>query len=276
MKKPLLQRKWIWVLIVCIIAVGYSEIKSQFTSNAREKEQAQLAKNADKILKGKVEVPDTDFETKEEVTELFKAAGLTPNFVVSNFDDKATKKHHYLREGECDELDRDQPGIEYYSVDKVGDKFGYYADKGATIIVGYSDHDFDGTGKKKSSSKVTKKKTNESSVQSNESKEKIDDWYTPDSQYATMESVKKTVDGQMEEIGVDDPVRAIIVNEIQTYLFSLDGSSLEAIDINQNLEYSRYGFYLDLKYDGSSLDESLSDQISDELLRVSGHKYTIE
>lgn|GEM_PF-6719641 len=157
MKKPLLQRQWVWGIIICIIAIGLYEVKSQFNSKAKEREQEQLAINADKVLKGKVKIPDTYFKTKEEVTELFKAADLKPNFVVSNFDDSASINKHYLKEGECDDVITDQPSVEYYDTDKVGDKYGFYADKGSTIIVGYSDHDFDGTGKKKTSASDSKK-----------------------------------------------------------------------------------------------------------------------
>lgn len=182
MKKPMLQRKWIWVLIICLIGIGSCEFRAKNRVKTNEQKQEQLTKDADKILKGKVKIPSTLFKTKEEVTELFKAADLTPNFVVSNFDKKATSNKHFLKAEECDQINNDQPNVKYFDMDTVGDKFGSYADKGSTIIVGYSDHDFDGTGKKKASStkntntsKVEKDdKTKESIVASSE-KNTIDD-----------------------------------------------------------------------------------------------------
>ncbi|MGM0341636.1 hypothetical protein [Enterococcus sp. AZ007] len=157
MKKPLLQRKLVWVLIICLIGIGSCELKAKNRDKENEQKQEQLSRDADKVLKGKVKIPSTLFKTKEEVTELFKAADLTPNFVVSNFDKKATSNKHFLKADECDQINSDQPNVEYFDMDTVGDKYGTYADKGSTIIVGYSDHDFDGTEKKKTS---TTKDTN--------------------------------------------------------------------------------------------------------------------
>lgn len=182
MKKPLLQRKLVWVLIICVIGIGSCEFGAKNRDKANEQKQEQLSKDADKVLKGKVKIPSTLFKTKEEVTELFKAADLTPNFVVANFDKKATSNNRFLKVDECDQINSDQPNVDYFDLDTVGDKYGNYADKGSTIIVGYSDHDFDGTEKKKASStkntntsKVEKEdKTNESTLASSE-KKTIDD-----------------------------------------------------------------------------------------------------
>lgn len=163
-------------------------------------------------------------------------------------------------------------------METVGDKYGPYADKGSIIIVGYSDHDFDGTEKKKTSASKSDKKATKSTITSstNEIAQANENWYADDSQYATMEPVEKTVEAQMKEINVDDPVRAIVVNEIQNYLSSLDGAEHAATDINQSLEYSRFGFYIDMKYDGEKPTKQLMNKIIDELKRISGHKFTIE
>lgn len=179
MKKPLLQRKMIWVLIICLIGIGSCEFRAINREKANEQKQEQLSKDANKVLNGKVKIPSTLFKTKEEVTELFKAADLTPNFVVSNFDKKATSNKHFLKADECDQINNDQPNVKYFDMDVVGDKFGSYADKGSTIIVGYSDHDFDGAGKKKASSTNTSKvenedKTDDSTLASSE-KKTVDD-----------------------------------------------------------------------------------------------------
>lgn len=171
MKKPLLQRKIIWVLIICLIGIGSCEFRAKNRDKANDQKQEQLSKEADKVLKGKVKIPSTLFKTKEEVNELFKAADLTPSFVVSNFDKKATSNKHFLKVDECDQINSDQPNVEYFDMDTVGDKYGTYADKGSTIIVGYSDHDFDGTGKKKAPSTNNtdkEEKTKESTLASSE------------------------------------------------------------------------------------------------------------
>lgn len=278
MKKPLLQRKIVWLLIICLIWFASCEIKGNQRDKEREVQQEQLEKEADKVLKGMVEVPDATFKTKEEVTELLKAANLKPKFVVANLDDKAKESNHFLKKDEC-YID-DQPEIKYFDSDEVGSKYGDYAKKGSTIIVGYSDHDFDGTKKKKNTSNDSKEKNsasqNSSSNEATEISEINEDWYSSDSRYATMEPVKKTVEAQMEELGIDDPVRAIIVNDIQTYLFDVDGTETSVTDINQKLEYSRMGFYIDIKYNGSEPAKEMIKIISDDLLNVSGHKYTVE
>ncbi|MEI5988965.1 hypothetical protein A5881_000452 [Enterococcus termitis] len=105
----------------------------------------ELIKNAKTVLKGKVKIPETYFKTKEQVTAEFDSVGLQPKFVVANFDDAAQYNKHFLRKDECDQISSDQGAVIYYDTKSVGDKHGFYADKGATIIVGYSDHDFDGT-----------------------------------------------------------------------------------------------------------------------------------
>lgn len=105
-------------------------------------------------------------------------------------------------------------------------------------------------------------------------------WYSDNSLYATNEAVKKTVEMQMNEIGTDDPVKALVVNAIQTYLYdsgivSMD-SELSTTDIDKNLVYSRSSLYIDINYNGSEPSEDMSKFISDEILATSGHKYTIE
>lgn len=147
MKKPFLQRKWVWVVGILLIAIGTFEIRTQMNHARIEKERAEATENADKVLKGKVKVPDTYFKSKEEVEKLFKQAGLKPDFVVTNFDEKATLNKRDIKIGDCDQLDSEQPNVKYYDTDEVGDKYGFYADKGASIIVGYTDHDFNGKEK---------------------------------------------------------------------------------------------------------------------------------
>ncbi|EAC8001082.1 hypothetical protein MZV44_002939 [Listeria monocytogenes] len=152
-KKSLLQRKWVWVVIIIIIGIGYFEISTTIKQNSRAAETEELTKNADKILKDKVELPDTYFKSKEEVEALYEEVGLKVKFVVSNFDEKADLNEELVKKGDCDQIDYEQKNVTYFSSSEVGDKSGPYADKGATIIVGYSDHDYDGRKSEESSAK---------------------------------------------------------------------------------------------------------------------------
>lgn len=139
-----MKMKKILIVVLCVaLAFGVVGCGSKGPSDE------ELAAQADELLAGKVKVPETYFKTQEEVEALYQAAGLEIKFVVSNFDERAEAREHYLRAGECDELDTSQPAITYFSYDEVGlDRAGPYADAGATIIVGYSDHDYDGTAGK--------------------------------------------------------------------------------------------------------------------------------
>ncbi|WP_430601862.1 hypothetical protein IGJ02_001976 [Enterococcus sp. DIV0724b] len=130
----------------------------------------ELIKNAETVLKGKVEIPETYFKTKEQVTAEFDSVGLKPKFVVANFDEAAKYNKRFLRKGECNQISSDQGSVKYYDTKEVGDKHGFYADKGATIIVGYSDHDFDGT-KNETSSTEESSSTVTSSSSSTEKEE---------------------------------------------------------------------------------------------------------
>lgn len=129
-------------LAACTKKTDDSNTKSSTTSSSEI-----LVKKFEEKIKSEdlVKIPDPYFQTKEAVEAKFKAAGLTPQFVKSNFDEKAITNKRFLRTNECDQLDGDQAGITYYDLKEAGDLFGLYAKKGSTIIVGYSDHDFDGT-----------------------------------------------------------------------------------------------------------------------------------
>lgn len=130
----------------------------------KEREEAENEKSkAAEVLKGKVAVPDPYFKNKDQVAVDFKAAGLTPKFVKSNFDGKAISNECTIRVGDCDQLDSEQSSITYYDSEQVGiDAAGYYADKGATVTIGYSDHDYDGTTKTSSSDVDVDEKTSSS------------------------------------------------------------------------------------------------------------------
>jgi len=154
-KKPFFKRKLVWTFIFLMLIVGIGITSSVISENekaardariaAEEARDAELAANAGKILKGMVRVPDTLFKTKELVEAEFETAGLKVKFAVSNFDDEALIYKYYLREGECGRFS-DSGSVVYFFSDEVGyDYAGYYAKEGSTVVVGYSDHDFDGT-----------------------------------------------------------------------------------------------------------------------------------
>ncbi len=117
-----------------------------YKKGSKEYENAVTAKEKEieKLLEGKVKIPESYFKTQEQVESEFEAAGLKVEFFPYNFDSSATTNKRYLKKGECNQVE-EQSARQYFDRDKVGDKFGFYADKGATINIGYSDHDFDGT-----------------------------------------------------------------------------------------------------------------------------------
>lgn len=139
-QRPIYTRPWFWILgVVVLIFLLGSISQGNYNRQQREKEEQAEALIGDKLL-----VPDTFLKTQEQVEAEFENIGLKAKFVVANFDHKA-KDERPIYEGMCDELS-DGCGGTYIGYDELGfgsdiDK-GYYANKGDTIIVGYSDHDF--------------------------------------------------------------------------------------------------------------------------------------
>ncbi|MGG5333723.1 hypothetical protein [Enterococcus sp. AZ163] len=138
------------------------------------------------------------------------------------------------------------------------------------------------TLKTEESSSMIEVPTTQSSEESTASKiDKLNEnWYASDSKYATMEPVKKTVQMQMDELNTDDAVRAIVVNNIQNYLYDsgtvAPETEITPNEINQKLDYSRSGLFIDIRYDGTEPNQDMIQMITDDLLNISGHKYTIE
>jgi|GEM_PF-5928726 len=160
---------WISICVLFLLFYSNSVIKSRNIQKIEEQERISKEENIAELLKNKVRIPDTLFETQESVKIKFEAAGLNAHFVVSNFDGKATVNRRYLRAGECDAVDSSQVSVSYFGWDELGielfcntefcknlkNKIGMYADKGATVIVGYSDHDFDGKAEAEKKDKKT-------------------------------------------------------------------------------------------------------------------------
>lgn len=106
-----------------------------------------------------------------------------------------------------------------------------------------------------------------------------DDFYTPDSNYAKFESVRKTVQGQMEELKIDDPIRAVVVNSLQTSLVRI-GIIAEAEEINNSLEYSCNNISsktttINIKYNQEEISENITQKIQEELHLTFGKTYLV-
>ncbi|MBP1047737.1 hypothetical protein I6N96_15720 [Enterococcus sp. BWM-S5] len=129
--------------------------------------------SSDDILEGMVKVPDPYFKTKDQVEAEFKEVGLKVKFVVKNFDSAATTNKKKISKGDCYQLESNS-GAEYLSTSDGLDlnDTGYYAEEGATITVGYTDHDFDGSKDTESSSSSSSKESSESSSSETKTSEK--------------------------------------------------------------------------------------------------------
>lgn len=248
MKKPLLQRKWVWVIGILLIAIGIFEIKTQFSKANDEKARIEATENADEVLKGKVEVPDTYFKPKDEVEKLFKQVGLKPDFVVTNFDEKATLNKRDIKVGDCDQLDPEQPNVKYYDTDEVGDRYGFYADKGATIIVGYTDHDFNGKEKGTDTSSTTEEVVESSSAVES----------TTSSESSTVESSSAVDTAKEVESPSKNTSTEMNSNEaIQDYL----GQKLNVLEVNGvYIEPGNYTTQITLE--GSTSMKSVINQVA--------------
>jgi len=204
MKKPLLQRKWVWVLIVFVCFIAFLNIKSNISSSRREKKDAQIELNANKKLSGYVSVPDPYFKQKDEVEKMFKNKGLKVDFSVRNFDDVAKVNDKKIVTGMCDQLD-DDSGAKYFDPSEVGlEKSGYYAKKGDTILIGYSDHDFDPSENKNQSDSVNSSTGLSDSNEQQESSNPV-----------TSKSSSEDVEQKMDEVSAqyDD-----LIDDVDAYI----------------------------------------------------------
>ncbi|WDA67656.1 hypothetical protein [Lactococcus lactis] len=253
----------LWQIIV--IAIGIILLYNMFMPHKQHQYKS--------IPKDYVEIPETSFKTKEQVQEEFNQVGLKAKFVVTNFDDKAEKENESIIAGTTDSIDTTQPNIKYFSFSEYGDDSGEYAKKGSTLIVGYSDHVYL-REESSSSSQISKSEQSSSTSVSSSSTDEPKNfvWYTDDSRYATMPALKKTVENQMQELGTDDPVYAIIVNDLQTYLSSV--AEYDVSEISKSLSYDRKGLAITLKMDGESIPSDITDKISKDIQNTSGRYYT--
>lgn len=134
-------KKWILgAALISIFALSGCGTDSK-TSDADSTTKESSTTQSSDIFAGKVEIPETQFKSKEQVRKEFAAVGLKASFVVENLDDMATQNKVKIKAGDCGVI-ADQPGMGFLD---DGEKYGIYADEGATLTVGYSDHDFDGT-----------------------------------------------------------------------------------------------------------------------------------
>lgn len=122
--------KWKKALIVVLAIFIASSVSSAIHSNALKD-----------IPSDYVKAPDTAFKSKDMVEEELKQLGLTPKFVVSNFDETADSLDKKISKNMCQKL-QDQTSIETFSSNEYKES-GDYIKKGSTVIIGYSDHDYD-------------------------------------------------------------------------------------------------------------------------------------
>lgn len=158
MKNFKLSKKMIVGIVIVVFIVGsvlVNTIKGGISDRNEQKEKERLEEKATELLKDKVEVPDTFMKSKEEVTLIFKELGLKAEFVVRDMEEVANKKAVFIKIDMCDSI-QEAPNVKYYGPNEVGyDHSGYYLDKGATVIVGYSDRDIDATKKEDDKNPIT-------------------------------------------------------------------------------------------------------------------------
>ncbi|MGC6769162.1 hypothetical protein [Enterococcus sp. LJL51] len=160
-------------------------------NSVKESSSIETTVSSEISLENKIKVPDTLFKPYEEVEAAFKELGLKVEFVSASFKEKAEEEKHFLKKGECNTL-LAQKNLTYFSDEQVGkEKAGYYAEKGATIRIGVSEEDFDG-----SKDEVIKKITGESSTDSTKS-----------------ETTTSTTSTPIESDSVDTTVIALAVGE---------------------------------------------------------------
>lgn len=117
-----------------LIIADYHSKQATTSTNDKSKKVKDVPDNL-------VKVPDTYFKTKEHVQALFSQVGLKVEFVPKNFDDAAKINKRNIYMGDSYQLES-QPNLQYLDSDEYGDNYGYYAPKGSTIVVGYTDHDY--------------------------------------------------------------------------------------------------------------------------------------
>lgn len=228
-----------------------------------------------------IQVPSTNYKTKNQVKTEFDQAGLKVKFVVGNFDSKAEKAKEKIVVGTTAPIDNDQPNIKYFDPFKYeyidNGNLGSFSKKGTELVVVYSDHAYtpkslqptSSTDKTSSSSEEQKKKE---VVSDKDTKADEDKWYTDDSKYATVEPLKKTIEMQMKELGTDDPVYAIVINNLQSY--ASEYSEMSVQEIANSVKYKRTGLAIYLSSNGQKVNKDIADKISEDLLNTSGNLYT--
>lgn len=144
-------KKWfLGIGLVTALALAGCGTDSKDNDASPSAEEANTTQSSN-IFAGKVEIPETQFKSKEQVEKEFEAVGLKATFVVQNLDDMATQNKVKIKAGDCGVI-ADQAGMGFLD---DGETYGIYADEGATLTIGYSDHDFDGSGTASSSTVVS-------------------------------------------------------------------------------------------------------------------------
>ncbi|WP_142425102.1 MULTISPECIES: hypothetical protein [Enterococcus] len=106
-----------------------STLESAATQSSSSNSKTLTDAELEEAIGDKVLIPDPTLKSKEQVETEFKAEGFTPEFVTA-----FSPSDEYA--GFCNRLS-EQPGVTYISYEESNEKSGFYAEKGATITVGY-------------------------------------------------------------------------------------------------------------------------------------------
>lgn len=172
MTQRIIPYKKLLVLVVLILLTGllYGCQKKAGESTDENNQQQDTQKEfgpsqeeVTKTLEGKIKVPYTAFRPQQEVKNELESLGLHVKFVRENMKNKADANTRLIKKGECSSVNSATIGVSYFEAEKVGDKYGFYADKGALIILGYADRDYNGIKEDNNSSDTNHTQENNTS-----------------------------------------------------------------------------------------------------------------
>lgn len=136
----------ITTLLLCSVVLLSACTSTDKSNNTKSEADSTLKSSSKKqtIPSDYIKISEPYFKPKEQVKDEYEQLGLKVKFVVTNFDNKADTNQKKLIKGMCDQLS-DQTNVMYFydEDDMYNPDNGYYAKKGSTIYVGYTDHAYD-------------------------------------------------------------------------------------------------------------------------------------
>lgn len=274
----------IMVVLGAVIAWGaYEYTQKDYRARIAEYNGREIKPVPDNYVK----IPFTPFKPKNQVEQEFKQVGLKAEFVKSDLTRIAEVNKRKVNKDDAGDVE-EQVNRKYLDQKEYGDNFGFYAEKGATLYVTYSDVDIDPRKKdkesassslsketKKSESKVESKKTAISESKKSEI-DSLNDWYAnkftdieinmwkdePGGFYATPDFKKKSVIKGFKLSG-DDLIVVISYNrmkaeglteeEVASYGFSIvvpayPGKLTDMDNIDPQTNVIKTGKYLKEKH----------------------------